>query len=187
MRIVTAGNKSTFAIESQISYLSKDLSITSALGYFVIYINDHMYGVKSDDATMLSCSFDEVSNRVCDKDRHLAPFSYSATPIDIATAYLSTFYWEHPDVQPELNKLVETFKLYNENNKLTWAPDGDAAFDDGSFVLQFDYADKVRLIAFKNTEQYENTINEIWIPIDMFYEILVEWRDCFATYLSMPA
>ena len=36
---------------------------------------------------------------------------------------------------------------------LVSAPDGDEAFDDGSYVLQFDVGDRVRLIAFKRPDQ----------------------------------
>jgi hypothetical protein len=35
---------------------------------------------------------------------------------------------------------------------ILWAPDGDAAFDDGSYILQFDVDERVRLIAFKGRQ-----------------------------------
>ncbi len=37
------------------------------------------------------------------------------------------------------------------DSKLMWAPDGDEAFDDGSYVLQIDSGSLVRLIGFKGT------------------------------------
>ena len=55
---------------------------------------------------------------------------------------------------------------------------GDAAFDDGSYVLHCDCDDKVRLIAFKSGhfDLYdESTLQEVWVSSDLFYEILAKW------------
>lgn len=63
-----------------------------------------------------------------------------------------------------------------------WAPDGDAAFDDGSYILQFDFEDRVRLIAFKSDQGYSYdpaTLSEVWMPAEAFYQILQQWRDSF--------
>src|SRR5690242_20205886 len=38
------------------------------------------------------------------------------------------------------------------SNSLVWAPDGDEAFDDSGYVLQFDLGDLVRLIAFRRPD-----------------------------------
>ena len=37
---------------------------------------------------------------------------------------------------------------------IVWAPDGDEAFDDGSYVLQVESGDQVRLIAFVGTPDF---------------------------------
>ena len=67
--------------------------------------------------------------------------------------------------------------------KLVLAPDGSEAFDDGSFVLQFDAQNDVRLIGFKtNKEGYghePNTLSDIWVGADEFYRILEDWSNAF--------
>jgi hypothetical protein len=70
--------------------------------------------------------------------------------------------------------------IYSQH--LIWAPDGDEAFDDGSFVLQFDIQDCARLIAFKSHPPAlldPNTLRDVTLPTDTFYGILQEWRDEF--------
>jgi hypothetical protein len=62
------------------------------------------------------------------------------------------------------------------------APDGDEAFDDGSFVLQFDVGDRVRLIAFKSCHNYlhdAGSLSDVWLAADDFYGILRQWHDAF--------
>jgi len=69
-------------------------------------------------------------------------------------------------------QVVESFKTSNE---FAWAPDGDAAFDDGSYVLQYDVGDQVRLIAFRCREDGLHdsaTLSELWLESDAFYNIL---------------
>ncbi len=65
---------------------------------------------------------------------------------------------------------------------LIWAPDGDAAFDDGDHVVQFDAGDRVRLIAFPTTRDFRHdpaTLAEQWLPAEEFYAVLEEWRRAF--------
>jgi hypothetical protein len=66
----------------------------------------------------------------------------------------------------------------------------DEAFDDGSYVLQFDVGDRVRLIAFKSDESYRHasgTLSDVWLPADEFYNVLREWRDAFeAAWMAAP-
>ncbi|MCL4854136.1 MAG: hypothetical protein KJZ78_22480, partial [Bryobacteraceae bacterium] len=68
------------------------------------------------------------------------------------------------------------------SNHLVWAPDGDEAFADGSYVLQFDKDEKVRLIAFKSTagvDPDEGTVSDVWLSADDFYHCLDEWLNMF--------
>ncbi|MGU3399325.1 hypothetical protein ACLBWS_06210 [Brucellaceae bacterium D45D] len=63
-----------------------------------------------------------------------------------------------------------------------WVPDGDAAFDDGSHILQFDAGNRVRIIAFVNTDVHEDvasTIREVWMDADLFYAIATGWVTLF--------
>ena len=80
-----------------------------------------------------------------------------------------------------------TKTLYSKS--LVWAPDGDEAFDDGSYVLQFDVGDRVRLIAFKRPESLVDptSVREVWLSSDTFYSTLREWRNTFlAEWESLP-
>jgi hypothetical protein len=67
------------------------------------------------------------------------------------------------------------------SNSLVWAPDGDEAFDDSSYVLQFDVGDRVRLIAFRRPDSRVDpaSVREVWISSDIFYNALRHWRDTF--------
>ncbi|HEV3416160.1 MAG TPA: hypothetical protein VG056_05085, partial [Pirellulales bacterium] len=68
------------------------------------------------------------------------------------------------------------------SNRIVWAPDGDEAFDDGSYVLQFDVRDDVRLIAFKSggSDRHDPTaLSDVRLPTDDFYLILQRWHDAF--------
>jgi hypothetical protein len=68
------------------------------------------------------------------------------------------------------------------SNEILWAPDGDAAFDDGGHVLQFDQGDRVRLLAFRNTGNpgdVLSTLAEAWIGADEFYGLLDNWQTRF--------
>jgi hypothetical protein len=74
---------------------------------------------------------------------------------------------------------------------IQWAPDGDAAFDDGSYILQFDVDRQVRLIAFKSMPDgslYDpSTLVDLWMPTGEFNEILQRWHDDFvAEWTSLP-
>jgi len=67
-------------------------------------------------------------------------------------------------------------------SRLVWASDGDQAFDDGSYELQFDLKDRVRLIALKSGAEcgYDpHTIREAFLSVDEFYGSLRQWRGAF--------
>jgi hypothetical protein len=76
------------------------------------------------------------------------------------------------------------------SKRIVWAPDGDAAFDDGSYVLQFDVGDRVRLVAFESSEGclYDpSSLIDQWLPADDFYRVLQDWNDAFvAEWEAMP-
>ena len=74
--------------------------------------------------------------------------------------------------------------FYSTSKDRMWAPDGDQAFDDGSYVLQFDVNERVRVIAFRGGKGYRHapdTLSDVWLPIDDFYGILQHWHDAFET------
>jgi hypothetical protein len=182
------GDQSAFAIESGITLAYERLGFR-ALGFFVIHVGGRRYGVYTPDATMLACSVDEVRNRITSRGRHFAPFAAEVDAGKIADAFRSAIYAEQQKERyfdipfPEFRELIYS-------NELCWAPDGDEAFDDGSYVLQFDFEDRVRLIAFKSGNDYlhdASTLSDVWLSADDFYDVLRNWLEAFeAEWTGLP-
>jgi len=171
-----------FAIKSFISSAYINESIM-AIGYFLIEIKGVTYGVKKDDATALGNSYGAVIHRLELEGKHIAPTELIILPsLELAQTTYNSLYgrldkqgsWEY-DISCE--KLADT--IYGNN--LIWAPDGDEAFDDGSFVFQFDIDDKtVRLIGYGTNDDYSvHTVRDLIISSDEYYSTLKEWSDGF--------
>src|ERR1700744_4853906 len=179
--IMTVGEKTRFAIESFSSQTYARLSFR-ALGYFVLYIAGHRYGKYSPDATMLACSFDEVQRRIAGCGKHVAPFAKEEAS-KIATAFGDAIYARSPQAGTCFGISQEDFKTIIYKRHIAWAPDGDEAFDDGSFVLQFDVLNQVRLIAFRFLDRSACpdplTLKEVWMESDVFYDVLKQWAEAF--------
>lgn len=176
------GDPTSFAIESCISIAYEELG-ARALGYFVIHIGRHCYGVREPDATWMACSFDEVERRLAGRGRHTAPFSTDPGAGKVADAFREAAYAPDQENKQFFGITQPEFSDSFYANHLVWAPDGDEAFDDGSHVLQFDVENRVRLIGFKSfTEGYHHdpaTLSDVWLEAEKFYEILQIWRDSF--------
>jgi hypothetical protein len=183
------GNPTIFAIESEITRAYERLGFR-ALGFFVLHVGGRRYGVYKPDATMLANSFDEVQERIAFCYKHTAPFAMEPDAGAIADAFRNAIYADEQQESFFGMPLAEFSKFFYMPSNVMWAPDGDEAFDDGSYVLQFDVESRVRLIAFKSDEGYShdpNTLSDIWLPADGFYNILREWRDAFeAEWVSAP-
>lgn len=175
------GDRETFAIESSITVVSASLG-QRALGYFVIYVRGRQYGVSEPDASMLGCSFAEVNERIERRGSHRIPFLSDIDASLIAEAFLQANFNE--SARNDFFGLpASEFVGVVSSSKIQWAPDGDAAFDDGSYILQFDIENKVRLIAFQNSDysdDHASTVDEAWLDSDTFYGVLLSWRDLFA-------
>jgi len=76
---VIVGNPAALALESGITEAYARLSFR-ALGFFVIHVGGRSYGVRSSDATMLACSFDQVKKRIVDRGGHTAAFATEVDP-----------------------------------------------------------------------------------------------------------
>jgi hypothetical protein len=178
------GNPSVFAIESEITAAYARLG-ARALGYFVIHLKGVRFGVQKPDASLLACSFDEVANRLARRGKHTAPFAEYEDGRDLADSYLIAIYSPDP-----CGLRKEDFEDVIYENDLTWAPDGDEAFDDGSYVLQFDVDDRVRLIGFKTQNGHRShptDFADLWIWADEYYGILEEWLRRFEeAWQAMP-
>jgi hypothetical protein len=178
------GDPSVFAVESAFDYALERLSLRG-VGFFVIHVAGCCYGVKSPDATALANSLDEVEGRISEQGTHIADFA-QADAFSIAVAYTTAIYLEHSE---------HSFFGMSEDQfrkailRAQWAPDGDEAFDDGSYVLQFDVDDRVRMIAFKSPDAFVDagSVREVWLAADTYYGTLREWRDKFiAEWKALP-
>ena len=181
------GDPAVFAIESGITKAYKRLGFR-ALGYFLIYIGGICYGRRSPDSTMLACSFDEVGRRLHSRGRHVAPFA-SEKAGAIASAFRNAVY-EEEQMESYFGIALPVFKEMMYSKEIVWAPDGDEAFDDGSYVLQFDLHDRVRLIGFKSTKSgsYDSaTLRDVYLSTNEFYACLRNWKDAFEhEWASLP-
>lgn len=187
------GDPMTFAIESKITRAYAQLSFRG-LGFFVIFVNENRYGVNTPDATMLACSFDKVERRIADRGRHIAPFATELNAGEIADSFRNAIYAEKQN-ETYFGIPLREFKAYfgRRSSDLMWAPDGDEAFEDGSYVLQFDVGNQVRLIAFKcnaSGQHDPSTLSDLWLPQEEYYRVLQQWLDAFnaerATMLKVP-
>ncbi len=179
---MVVGDPSRFAIESGITVAYERLGFR-ALGFFVIHIGGRRYGVQAPEATLLACSLDQVKARIADRGIHTASFAGEPDAGRIADAYRDAVYAPEQENERYFGLAHDEFCGHFCSHQLVWAPDGDEAFDDGSFVLQFDVGDRVRLIGFRSIPQgYHHdpcTLSDVWLEADSFYGILGEWRNAF--------
>jgi hypothetical protein len=138
---------------------------------------------------MLANSFDEVKKRFSNRGQHTAFFS-GENADRIAACIIQALYAAEQEGEQFFGIPQPDFRHMIYSHDLLWAPDGDAAFDDGSYVLQFDAEERVRLIAFKRAEGYFHnpaSLSDAWIPAETFYSVLRQWHHDFeAEWASMP-
>ena len=178
---MNSGDRSRILIESKITQVYDNVSLRG-LGYFVIYIKNYRYGVYSDEATALGCSFDSIKERIDMRGKHIAQFSTEKKPELIAEAVKNALYTDNTLETTFFGIPINEFSDIIYKNKIIWAPDGDEAFDDGSYILQFDVDRKVRIIGFKCLDNFRcdpKTVNELWIDAKDFYDTLQEWYNGF--------
>lgn len=172
------GDPKVFAIESEISRAFERPS-TMALGFFVIHIAGRRFGVRSPEATLLACSYGEVGDRIDRRGSHTAGFVIEPAG-RIADAVRDAIY--APDEEEMrlfgLSQAELSDRIHSSH--LLWAPDGDEAFDDRSYVIHFDAGDRVRLIGFRSRDaDYHHdpaTLAEMWIDAGAFYGVLARWH-----------
>ncbi len=176
------GEPTLFAIESQITERLESAG-QRALGFFVIYLRDRLFGLRQPDATSLACSFDEVERRIARRGTHSAPELFHLSPQVIAEAFRKAFYGDPSRPQIPLPLSGSSLRALITSRHITWAPDGDEAFDDGSYVLQLESETEVRLIAFcgdSSATLYDPaTLSDVRMPSDAFYRVLAQWRAWF--------
>lgn len=192
MGAVIVREASLFAIESEITKVVPSIS-QRALGFFVIHVCGRRFGVQEPDASMLGCSFEEVNSRLQRCGTHCARVLRDINAADVAEAYLDAIYRDTSRTD-YFGLSHQGFVEVVHSSAIRWAPDGDEAFDDGSVVLHLDVENRVRLIAFNNTDVADDmigTIREVWLDADLFYGVLSRWRDNFdaewESRLDLPA
>ncbi len=188
MKTLVVGNPKRFAIESGITQAYARINFR-ALGFFVVHIHGSIYGVREPDASMLACSFDKVADRIKRRGKHVSHL-VRENAANIAEAYRSVLYiGDQPD-RCFFSMEQHAFAKHVYASKISWAPDGDEAFDDGSYILQFDDETTVRLIAFKSMDTLQEsiaTLSNITIDAAEYYGILNEWHTKFeAEWLAAP-
>ncbi len=176
--LVIIGDPSSFAIESEIAeVLSSNSQL--ALGFFVIHLGGTAFGVRKPDASLLGCSFHEVIDRLARRGTHCIPALDDIEARLVVDAYLDAIYRQ--------SSRADYFGLSREEfidalsrPAVSWAPDGDEAFDDGSHVLQMNVGNKVRLIAFVHADGGNAALlSEKWLEAGSFYEVLSRWSARF--------
>jgi hypothetical protein len=173
------GDASIFAIESEIT-LAYDRLSQLALGFFVLHVMGRCYGMRKPDATMLAVSFDEVGRRIVRRGYHNPSFAKTATAEEIAYSFRRAIYDESKDGELFFGMPVRQFADTVYSNHIEWI--GDEEFDDGSYVLQFEDENRVRLVAFTGTPDFlydATSLRDACLSADMFYGILQEWHDRF--------
>lgn len=180
MKIV--GDSTVFSIEYNIDEVFPEPSLI-ALGYFAFHIGNQIYGVRKSNTTMLACSLEGIKLRIKDRGKHFSELqNFSAN--ELVSAYRAIFYEGLlPNTSiSDLDPLVIEAQFLKKN--IVMAPDGDAAFDDGGHVFQFDCGDKVRLVSFINSDEsaeLSNSIVDITLDEENFYGILDRWIKTFET------
>jgi len=174
------GDASSFAIDSHIFTAFSRLSLR-ALGYFNIFIKGERYGVFRPDATFLACSFDEVSDRLNRRGMHNGDMLRHLSASEISIIFRKIHYTGLDEISDSERGILNYSEVFYDFN-LVWAPDGDAAFDDGSYIIhidQLDELDQVRLIGFKSREGVIHSLNEVFLINSYFYSVLEKWKDNF--------
>ncbi len=175
------GNPLKFAIESEITE-ALERSSQMALGFFIIDVEGHSYGVREPNATTLGASFDEVGRRIAGRGSHSLPVLMEADAGSVASAFRRAVYGECEEDELFFGMASAQFRDAIYSNHLVWAPDGDEAFDDGSYVLQLENQNHVRLIAFVGTPDFHYdpaSLRDLRLSGDEFYTVLQNWHDGF--------
>lgn len=171
------GDKSRFAIETHIECGPPE-GLYGRVGYFNIFIMGQRYGLNDPRATVLDCSYDAIVSRIESRGRHSIYVLNDMDASKMAVLFRELFYVNGADGPPFLGARRDELIDQIHENSIVMAPDGDQAFDDGSYILQLDVGDSVRLIGFKsngNIYYDKETLAEFVIDANSFYGLLLQW------------
>lgn len=175
------GTPEVFALESVMTQANPRPSLRG-LGYFRIHVSGKAFGRCEPDATMLANSYDAVLERLARRGAHTLPLFEEQDADAIADAVNTAIFGNVPATWSSVGARRDELASAIHASRIVWAPDGDAAFDDGSRVLQLDLTNKSRVIGFCVGDQGEvdpSSVREVRLPSADFYEVLREWSDQF--------
>ncbi|MBB4100454.1 hypothetical protein GGR46_004026 [Sphingomonas kyeonggiensis] len=174
---ILVGNPEMLAIESCVDEFVAQKS-QMGIGYFLIHVGGRQYGVKKPRACVMGNSYNEIVSRISQDGKHILNSSSKIDSKELSIYILNSIYnrgFEGGVIPSQWSKEIDD-NLYA--NALIWAPDGDSAFDDGSHVVQVDDGQFARITAFINAEtqdEFENSISDVILRRETFYETLGAW------------
>jgi len=129
------GTPGVFGIQTLLSEVWQRQSF-QPLGSFRIWLGSQPYGVWTWNASMLGNSFDAVGERLALRGSGSGLASEPFSGGQLMRAYRAVCY----DGEPYPAGSTEAFASLGSNP--AWAPDGDEAFDDSSYVLHLDLGER---------------------------------------------
>ena len=176
------GDTSKFAIESGISQAFERRSFL-ALGFFLIHVGGVCYGVRDDQATMLSSPLQKLNRILRLRGLIQGPELFEQQTAAEIFELLDSVIFEG-DQRKSCQLVQDSFDvadfLYSSHAAMHHGC--DEAFDDGSVLYYFPFQNKVRIIAALSGEDTSRklvSIRDIWITSDEFYGVIKDWRDFF--------
>jgi hypothetical protein len=177
------GDPAKLAIESDITRAIRTEKHVLPSGFFVLHVGGLRYGVHKSDATLLGSSVGEIEDRIIRRGQHVVPFA-SEPAGAIADAFRDAIYAPNQEQKIFFGIPYSQFEDFIHSRSVRWAPDGDEAFDDGSYVSQFDLGANVRVIAFRCVKHgYHHdpaTLRDLWMDEEEFYCLLRKWHTAHA-------
>lgn len=184
------GNKEKFAIEFEVKEIYHDKRFIGD-GFFVVYIDGFMYGRKEDDAT----SFGAIRGTLReshDSFFHLKNPFFHYKDFETCDKYYDCSYrLVNRYTEDNLKDFRDVYKIGYEHNGerfiVSWAQ-MEEAFDDGSFVLQLNEGDSVRLLGFKTSDDETYNIENVHgaiIQKEKFSSIIQEVIQELERYANM--
>jgi hypothetical protein len=114
----------------------------------------------------------------------------NASAANIAYSFRRAIYSESEGGELFFEMSVRQFTDAVSSNRLEWTAYCDEAFDDSSYLLQFEEENQVRLVAFTGTPDFQYdpaSLRDVYLSQDKFYGILQEWHDRFKRdWVSLP-
>ncbi len=184
------GNKEKFAIEFEVKEIYHDKRFIGD-GFFVVYIDGFMYGRKEDDATSFGCIRSTLKYFDVLQSPSKNPFNkyecYELCDKFYDTAYRMERRYKEEEIKDFIKEAEITYDK-RENCLLDYWTPMEEAFDDGSFVLQLNEGDSVRLLGFKTSDDETYNIENVHgaiIQKEKFSSIIQEVIQELERYANM--